>query len=484
MNTKDYKGELDKSIFLGTGQQLKISQILNQLEKDKDLTDDMRLDVETYARGINVLPASKEVPVERGNSNDNDKPKRSFPKYEFDDSLTFPDGLNEYSFDIDTVSDEPLASRYGKWLLNTYLPTFLPMPDASHQYPIVVCLMLLNCKAVLSQKQCIPMPYFLGMNGSGKTELAKTIGQHYPKHLYQEFRPNNTGAAIRDTLDSLFGSGEPGFALFDNLNPRTALDRWGSHYDSFLANCEESAYSRISSTGKDVVKSLFKTYCYKAFTSVWALEGQTAGEFGEIARRCLVLRFQQEKPKDSRTIYDWSGQQEVFQRIWGQEFIDVHRKAYGRSLGQLARLKPNELPIDGKLWVICQVPIAVGVYAGIFQNINEGIAHFARHFEWLKKGGSNAVGSALSIVLTQYVKEELPRLAREQLNNPFASKKSGIAGDVIPQKDLKEHLKNKTGYDISQRQFDDVIYLMNNLGYIYKNVGQDMSFVKDKATST
>ncbi|WP_138500973.1 hypothetical protein [Nostoc sp. PA-18-2419] len=481
MNTKQYKSELDKSIFLGSGQQQKIAELLAQVETNTKLSDDDKLEIETYARSINVVPASKELPHDKG-VHVPDERRKLFPRYEFDDALEFPDGLKEYSFD-ENCND--VAKKYGTWLLEKYLPTFHPMPNQEHQHPIAVCLMLLNCKAVLSQKQCIPIPYFLGMNGSGKTELAKAIGQHYPKTLYIEFRPNNTGAAIRDTLDNYFGNGEPGFALFDNLNPRTALDRWGSHYDSFLANCEESAYSRISTNGNDSgsAKSLFKTYCYKAFTSVWGLEDQSAGEFGEIARRCIVLRFQQSKPFDTRTIYDWEGQQRIFQRIWGEEFVAHHRKDYGKLLGQLARLKPNEVPIDGKVWIICQVPIAVGVYCGVFANINEGIAHFARHFEYLKKGGSSAVGSALSIVLSKYVKEDLPRLAQEQISNPFASKKGGIVGNVIAQKDLIDHVTDKTGFQVSKQQFDEVIMLMNNLGYVYARVGTGMGFVRDNTLS-
>jgi hypothetical protein len=216
---------------------------------------------------------------------------------------------------------------------------------------------------------------------------------------------------------------------------------------------------------------------------VWGLEDQSAGEFGEIARRCIVLRFQQSKPFDTRTIYDWDGQQRVFQRIWGEEFVAHHRRDYGKLLGQLARLKPNEVPIDGKVWVICQVPIAVGVYCGIFQNINEGIALFARHFEYLKKGGGNTVGSALSIVLAKYVKEDLPRLAEESVVNPFASKKGGIPGMVITQKDIVDHVFDKTGFQVSKMQFDEIILLMNNLGYVYTRVGSGMGFMKDSTLS-
>lgn len=471
MKPDSYILELDKSIFLGSTQQLiKVSEILIAVEKDDDLQDDEKLAIETYARNISVAPSTTEQQKKEDSSN-----RRFLPKYNFSETIEIPDGLKEYDFDERCNN---ITQAYAQWLLETYLPTFHPMPNSEKQYPIAVCLMLLNCNAVLSAKQVIPVPYFLGRNGSGKTELGKSIAQHYPRHLWIEIRPNNTGASVRDNLDNLFGSGEVGYALFDNFHPKTFFEKMGAHYDLILANCKESSISRVSSASNEQGKSEFRTYCYKAFTSIFDPEVVGESEMGEMYRRMIVLRFQESKPKDSRIIYDWEGMQRVFQRIWGEEALPQINEVYAKALGKLGRIKPNNVPIDGKRWGICQVPIAVGIYSGIFSNIQQGIEAFAEHFRWLQQGNTSAVGSALSIVLSRYIKDELPKLAREA-SNPYSSLYGRFDATKITQKELTDYLQSSIGYAVTKRELDELIMLMSNFGYNYQRIDNTMGFVKD-----
>ncbi|MEH1821927.1 MAG: hypothetical protein V7L31_23080 [Nostoc sp.] len=442
---------------------------MDKVERDKDIADDVKLELESYARQISVLPASKELPTE-GKSTSSENRKRLFPKYDLGDDFSFPCGVKEFGFNENTGN---IAKEYGTWLKDVYLPTFVDMPDKEHQYPLAVCFMLLNCRAVLNKKQCLPIPYFLGNNGSGKTELSKSIAQHYPREHAVEFLSDTTGAHMRDKLDANFGTGEVGLAVFDNFNPSVFMNRAGNFYNIILANNEESAISRISGLSNDSHKDEFKTYSYKIINSIFDLSSEAQREFSEIERRTIQLRFKEGKAKATRIIYDWEAQERIFQRIWGEENMSTIKATYGKALGTLARLNPNNVPIPAKRWVICQVPIAVGVYCGIFKDIEEGIAHFARHFEYLKRSGGSSIGSAMSIVLQKYIKEVLPEIA----NNPFAPK--NINSNSIPQDTLKEYLKSQTGYDVSQNQFNDIIMLMANFGYNYQRIGTVMGFVKD-----
>ncbi|MEH2140126.1 hypothetical protein [Nostoc sp.] len=472
---ESYKKQIAKTVFSGSKQQQKITEILKQMEDDKELTDDDKLLIESQITQINIPIAKVEDGNSERKSNDN---KRHFPRYDFKQDFKELDGLKEFNFN-EKISDLYIAKEYASWFKAEYLPKFLPMPGSELQYPIATVFALLNCKCVLSPRQCIPMPYCIGSNGSGKTEFGKTVAQHYPRQLYVEIRPGNTGAGARDALDEKFGRGDAGFCLIDNFNTNDALQKWGAHYDILLANNEESAISRISG-GSDGNKSEFRHYSYKMFTSIFDLSKGDAGEFGEIERRTIALNFREGSPENNRIMYSWEGMERVFQRMWGDESMELLHKVYAPALAKLGNLKPVAIPssIPAKKWVICQVPIAVGVYCGVWKTQEEGIQAFADHFEYLKGSKNNGVGSALSIVLTKLIKEELPKQGESNRANRYASAVSKRIDMEISQDELVKQVTTRLGFPIGRRDMDGVITLMSNFGYNYEQVGQAMGFVK------
>ncbi|MEJ1930342.1 hypothetical protein WDZ92_08665 [Nostoc sp. NIES-2111] len=475
--------ELQKTIFLGTEQQSVVSDILKRTETDTDLTDDERLALETFVRTMPMSPnmAEIKIPTETVEATETRTPARQrfLPKYNFEESIDIPDGLKEYSFD---ESCENVTQKYAEWLLERYLPVFHPMPNKEIQYPIGVCMMLLNCNAVLSAKQAIPHLYCLGRNGSGKSEFTKSICQHYPRNLWIEIRPGNTGASVRDSLDLCFGYGEAGVAMFDNFHPRMSLQKLDAHYDIILANNRESAISRISGQSRDDGKSEYRTYCYKLFSSIFD-PNLYSEEMGEISRRLLVLKFQTASPEDTRYIYDWEGMQRIFQRIWGDENIDNVHNTYAKILAKIARIKPKDIPdiLGGKMWSIYQVPIAVGVFCGVFQSIQHGIEHFVKYVQWVNGDTKGAVGSALSIVLSRYIKEEMPKLQKEA-ENPYSAMFGKFDSSKLTQKELCDYLQQSTGYAVSKRELDELITLMSNFGYNYQRMEGGYGFMKDTPT--
>ncbi|MEH2195671.1 MAG: hypothetical protein V7K98_23935 [Nostoc sp.] len=136
--------------------------------------------------------------------------------------------------------------------------------------------------------------------------------------------------------------------------------------------------------------------------------------------------------------------------------------------------------IPAKKWIICQVPIAVGVYCGVFKSIDEGIQAFASHFEYLKGSKSSGVGSALSIVLTKLIKEDLPKQGESNRSNRYASDASKRIDLEIGQDELIKQITVRLGFAIGRRDMDEVITLMSNFGYSYERVGTAMGFVKQK----
>ncbi|MCW5315623.1 hypothetical protein GTQ43_17940 [Nostoc sp. KVJ3] len=473
--TEGYKKQIAKTIFSGSKQQQKISEILKQMEADKELTDDEKLLIESQVTQINIPLASND----NNESESSKKSERLFPKYDLDDDFKLPCGVKEFGFD-ENCND--IARQYGRWLRDVYLPTFVQMPDSEHQYPIAVSLMLLNCQCVSSKKMDIPIPYFLGNRGSGKTELSKSIRQHYPDHLALQFMPADTGASICERLDNSFRGKEVSLSVFDNFNPSIFVVKAMDFYQVLLATNKEDSIRRKSAASNDEGKSEWETYCYKILTSVFDLASEGKVEFGEMYRRMLTLKFKNGTPMAKRIAYDWEAQQRIFQRIWGEAEMPNIKRIYAKALRDMVRLSPNEIPneIPSEQWAYCIVPIAVGNYCGIWESVEDGIAHFARHFKYLK-GDNSGVGSMLSKVLTKYIKEELPKVAASNRTNRYASEVSKLIDVEIPQDALKKELTTRMGFDVGRRDMDEIIMLMANFGYTYERLGTAMGFVKQQS---
>lgn len=471
MKYNHYIKAIEESVFEGEGQRKKLDEIVKQISNDKDINDDEKLQLELIIRQILIDLSNKEKESDKGEEITEHKP--IFPRYAFAEMDVEPldCGVKEFG---------GFGVPYAIWLKDVYLPTFHPMPCPEIQYPIAVCLMLLNCNATIGAKMKLPIPYFLGRRGSGKTELAKATMNHYPKELRVEIRPNNTGAAIRDVLDSYFSSREPGIAVFDNFHPHRSLERLGTHYDLILANVKESSISRLSVVGNDSDrKSEYYTYCYKVFTSVFDLALETSEEAKEIERRTLTLCFKESEPSESRLSYSWNAMTDRFLDMWGDKALEAINSVYFSTLQKLIRKKPNSLPIKGSSWEICILPIAVGVYAGIFKDINAGIRHFADYFDWLPDGKGNHSKNPISIVVTEYINKELPILVQEDADNKFIHPDNRKRLDLIAQKDIQKHVESITSLSMGKKDLDEITFLMGEFGYAFVKRKDGMFYVKD-----
>ncbi|MEH2200211.1 hypothetical protein [Nostoc sp.] len=474
---EDYKKQIKQTVFSGSKQQEKINSIIKRMENDKELTDDDKLLIESQITQVSIPLAGNTATTENENSK---KSERLFPKYDLDDDFKLPCGVKEFGFDENCNN---IAVEYGRWLRDVYLPTFIQMPDSEHQYPIAVSLMLLNCQCVSSKKMDIPIPYLLGNRGSGKTELSKSIRQHYPDHLSLQFMPADTGASICERLDGNFRGSEVGLAVMDNFNPSIFIVKALDFYQVLLATNKEDSIRRKSAASNDEGKSEYQTYCYKILTSVFDLASEGKIEFGEMYRRMITLKFKNGTPKAKRIAYDWEAQERIYQRIWGEEEMPNIKRAYAKALRQMVRLSPNEIPseIPSEQWAYCIVPIAVGNYCGIWDSVEDGIAHFARHFKYLK-GDNSGVGSALTKVLTKYIKEELFEQGEKyRKGGRYTTETQKLIDVEIPQDELKKQISLRMGFDVGRRDMDEIIMLMANFGYSYERVGEAMGFIKQQS---
>ncbi|MEH2029294.1 MAG: hypothetical protein V7K67_06370 [Nostoc sp.] len=112
-----------------------------------------------------------------------------------------------------------------------------------------------------------------------------------------------------------------------------------------------------------------------------------------------------------------------------------------------------------------------------YLNSNLEVTYVIEH-----KHSKSDEGSALNIVLTKLIKEDLPKQGESNRSNEYASEASKRIDLEIGQDELIKQITARLGFAIGRRDMDEVITLMSNFGYSYERVGQTMGFVKEVRT--
>lgn len=474
MNTQQYIALIENSIVFGSDSLNKLSEILHEMYGDIELDDNDKLKLEETINTMRekLRPnVGTSTEIDNKTQISNQVKRKRFPDYNFQLNIDKLDGIAELNKD---------NLPYPIWYRDIYLPRFHPMPQPDIQYPLVTVLSLINSKAVLNDYTKLCHPYFLGSRGSGKSNLADQFKQHYDPAYSIEIRPNWTGTSIRDELDSRFGDGEPAIAIFDNFNPDQSLARLASHYDLILANDKKSSISRISAKTSDVVKSEYITYCYKVFTSVFDLDSCTAIEAREIGRRCITLLFQTSEPEDSKEAYSWEGMQHEYNKIWGYNALPSLNNIYCKTLHELNSIKPSKLPIKGSNWELCKVPIAVGVYTGIFKDIQHGISHFKDYFDWFPTAKSSSVKDSLALAVQEYITIEHPRkVAEDKYMSQYVAPK--YSADKIDMADIKKYIEEITGHSVQKRDQTVISTILGDYNFTMRIIGKGISYIRSNS---
>lgn len=472
MQLEQYRALIDSSITYGADSNAKLTELLYQVSSDIDLSSEQKLMLEYDINHMRDKLKPKIEPNGKDNSKNNGKGNHKvtrFPDYNFQLNLQRLDGVSTLN---------PNNLPYAIWYRDIYLPKFHPMPYPEIQYPIVTVLSLINCKAILNDYSKLPIPYFLGMQGSGKSHLANQIRNHYEPQYSVEVRPNFTGASIRDMLDERFSSGEPCLAVFDNFNVDLCVARLGVHYDLILANDKKSSISRISSKTKENEQAEYNTYCYKIFTSVIDLYSSTSTESREIARRCLILLFQASEPEESVEAYNWDGMKQEYSKLWGHTAIEQLNTVYAKALYEVNTLRPKTVPIKGSNWELCKLPIAVGVYTGIFKDIRHGIQHFQDYYDWFPTAKSSSTKDLLALSVQQYLTIEHPRLCEEdKLISVYTVPK--YLPNKIAYNDIKKYVERVAGYSIRKTDQGIISQILGEYGYTLVVSGYDVHYIKE-----
>lgn len=369
----------------------------------------------------------------------------------------------------------PDGMPYPQWLMKFYFPNFHPMPFPEIQYPLITVLALINNNAILYNKDGesishLPIPYCLGLRGSGKSTSVEQIMKQYPRKYRLWTRPNFTGAAMRDLIHEMTINEQPSICCLDNFNPSYSIPAFGRFYDLILANIKKDAIAAVSNRGNEDLPNAYKTYCYKWITSIFDLNGCGIEEATEIIRRTITLCFKAETPSEPFKAFDWSEFEDEYFKIWGNE--QALNEGYFTHLIELAQLSPKLIPYpESAMWEITQIPIAVGCHVGIWKNIWQGIEHFTEYFNKLDSMKKSSVKDLFNQLLEQFITIYYPSRIK---HNP----QLGLSLDDISIQDIKEYL-TKNGISISQRDIRNTIpKAMSEYGYTTNTIN-GVSFVRE-----
>ncbi|MEH2028489.1 MAG: hypothetical protein V7K67_02200 [Nostoc sp.] len=393
-----------------------------------------------------------------------------FPSYQYDDNgLDFPCGVTET-----WIED---VNHYWEWYQYVYLPQFHPMPDQGIQHKCLTALALMNCQATIRDTLKIPIAYFEGKPGSGKSVMADALRSHFPERMSMEYRPGSTGASFRDRLHRCFGTGQPGICQIDNFFPDMLNTTLKEHYSIILATDKKSSVSTMSEIGSENRPSMFITHCFKVITSIHNGSSSDNSSMQEIADRCLFFVFKKQHPKLQRDAFNWDRMQVEYRKIWVDEWKEKNEKPYIKALSTLIKMPSSDTPFKGRDFDKVRVPIAVGTMLGMW-SINDGMQALKDHIEW-SSSQNTGIQSPFGIVVKEYVKSL--QHTDSQADDDVYTKAWGLnkSSDVIAQTELFDHVKRVTTYEVGQRQSSDIVIIMSGLGYNHRQVGERMVFVKE-----
>lgn len=464
MGFDDWLMQIELSSTFGEGGVSMLTGFREGIRNAENLSDEEKVDLDNRITDVLLTLLPKNILI----SNGVEMNERRLPtKYDSCSvTLNLQKGYSHFN---------PDGKPYPFWLKDFYFPTFHPMPFGELQYPILTVLALLNCNAILYNRDGeainhLPIPFCLGLRGSGKSTSVKQIMKQYPAKYRLWTRPNFTGAAMRDIIHEMCEPGQPSITCLDNFNPNVSIPALGRHYDLILANNKNDAVAAVSNRGHEDLPDSYVTYSYKWMTSVFDLATHKSDEAKEILRRTITLCYQASMPDEPFNAFDWSEFEDEYFSIWSNE--DYLNQGYFNHLIELAQLSPKLIPyVDPAHWEITQMPIAIGCHVGIWSSIWEGIEHFAEYFRRLEGMKKSSVKDLVSQLLDQFVLTYYPAHCH---HNPSL----GLDPNDIPVQAVKEYLQ-KNGITISQSDLrNNIPRMMSEYGYT-TNINNGVSFVRE-----
>ncbi len=342
------------------------------------------------------------------------------------DDFVFKYDYSSYSQNFDSWEVlNPDNLPYPLALRDIILPSFHPLPEPSIQNDIVSISCLINTIALppLGVNCAMETPlsnlYIQGVPGSGKTQLAHLMERHYPARAVASVKGDTSGGALIESFhDACFvrdGDGKnpilrPALGILENFYADN-IKRWGNYAVALLATERKDAKSRRG--GSD--GQIYYSWLFKIFTSIHPLES-TSERASELARRTLKVFCEKDVPLRSTGSFDWRSQISHYVKIWNP--YDVQNRFFP-VLAEVMSKADNETTIPPHYYPPSKLYLAVGVYLGIWNDLDEAIAKMTRYWEFIDSH-SNVSTDILAQLVTEYINEHYFNQRRLKQNKKYS----------------------------------------------------------------
>jgi len=278
------------------------------------------------------------------------------------------DDLTEYNL--------PLAEKVKK-----VFEQCLVLPEQDIQLPLLVAYGLLPS----AMTTVVPVLLLSGDKGSGKSTAMKVIAAIHNQPLLSAA---TSAVAIRNHINDsrwehpqLLECEKNTLILFDNVSEETFKNEFLYMY--FLNGYDRETDNVMISSGVSGVNSVFKVYSPKVVSTIHSILNNP--QYGELARRCLVIRFEgvdslftddSLKPKlcplDTINLSTLSTE---FNEFWNNE---ENLKEYASTKKRLYRMwKKDGVPkgFTAHNWVISVDLLVTGCAVDLW-DVNDGLSVF------------------------------------------------------------------------------------------------------------
>jgi len=402
-----------------------------------------------------------------------------------DDPYCFDYDFSDYSLEFpswETLNED--NEPYPIFLRDFILPNFHPLPMGHIQYPIVAAAMLVNSVALPKYgknvpKECPLSPvYIQGQAGSGKSQLANLFMRHYGDDNSVTIKGDTTGGGLVEAFDDACRSNKE-----DDNNPRLRsalavldnfyignIDRWGDFSVSLLATEQKDAHSRKA--GEKGGK--YWCWIHKVFTSVETLEA-TKTKNSELLRRVLPIYTRKYTPTLSSGKYDWSSISEKYLQLWNR---DDTKKKFLPLLSEVMQLADDDTAIHPNYLARSQIILAVGVYAGLWESIDEAAEHMAAYWDWINSKES-IKGDPLLKLCEEYLQNRTKDV-NDYIESGYSEYEAEKHNSIyIPE--MMHTIESRSGgiYTYNDKNYKAVVEIMRNKGFGINTAEDGLRFVSE-----
>lgn len=324
----------------------------------------------------------------------------------------------------------PDGLSYWHWLIDIGLPEFWIQPRPDLQYKLLSICSAINTNAIPPRNKGarrelpVPLLYFYGQSGSGKTEGNFIISQSYPSERFQIIKAEATGTSLRNVCHQLcyrgFNDTVPGynnlfpaFLLIDNYEP-AFLQRWGEFKTVLLSVLRTQSFT--TTANQDRENDYFYTHLLKSFTSVIPPKAMNTAQ-SEFGRRFIYFFTEKCTAIKSIAIYDFSDVPEEYAKLWNT--ARVYATWYD-ILKEVLSKDDNSTTVPPARWSQSMCIIAVGTYINVFSCVDEGIEFMTEYWAWVKSLEDDMTNE-ISTLIDSIVHSTLQQWVLKWLDNSNAT---------------------------------------------------------------